>query len=389
MTSTAAQLAETSRGVIGEVSPLDVGRAQANRSLIDVREQHEFDAGHIPGAVHLPRGVLETAIEAHAPDRATPLVLYCAAGARSSRAATTLHDMGYTDVATMTGGFNSWRELGLPVAADDDLTPAQRDRYSRHLLLPEVGAQGQRKLLNARVLIIGAGGLGSPAALYLAAAGVGTLGIVDNDHVESSNLQRQILHDETRVGATKTASAAASMTALNSDVIVEQHDQPLAAANCRELFDAYDIVVNGCDNFPTRYLANDVAVFSATPLVDGSVHRFTGEATVMLPGQSACYRCRYPAPPRPENAPSCSAAGVLGVLPGIVGTIQAAETIKLILGRGSSLAGRLLRIDGLAMTFREYAVPSDPACPVCGKDSTITEPIDYDQFCSRAAAGQS
>jgi molybdopterin/thiamine biosynthesis adenylyltransferase/rhodanese-related sulfurtransferase len=383
MVTTAAHNTSAGNGV-REISPHDAQRELPERRLIDVREQHEFDAGHVTGATHIPHGELKPAIEAHAPDRAIPLTLYCAAGARSRLAATTLHDMGYTDIATMTGGFDAWRELGLPISAvaDDTLTPAQRDRYSRHLLLPEVGPRGQRALLDARVLIIGAGGLGSPAALYLAAAGVGTLGIVDHDYVEPSNLQRQILHNETRVGTAKTASAAATLSAMNGDVTVEQHDEALTTVNCRKLFDAYDIIVNGCDNFPTRYLANDVAIFTATPLVDGSVHRFTGEATVILPGQSACYRCRYPSPPRPENAPSCSAAGVLGVLPGIVGSIQAAETIKLILRRGTPLAGRLLRVDGLTMTFKEYAVPRDPQCLVCGENPLITEPIDYDQFCS-------
>ncbi|MGH3544482.1 MAG: molybdopterin-synthase adenylyltransferase MoeB [Mycobacteriales bacterium] len=367
-----------------EISPHDARRELPERGLIDVREQHELDAGHIPEATHIPRGVLESTIAAHVPKHDTPLTLYCAAGVRSRMAAATLRSAGYTDVATMTGGFDAWRELGLPISAvaDDTLTPAQHDRYSRHLLLPEVGPRGQRALLDARILIVGAGGLGSPAALYLAAAGVGALGIVDHDVVETSNLQRQILHTQARVGTAKTASAAQTLNALNGDTTIEQHNQPLSVANCRGLFDRYDIVVNGCDNFPARYLANDVAVFSGTPLVDGSVHRFTGEASVVLPGQSACYRCRYPTPPSPENAPSCSAAGVLGVLPGIVGSIQAAETIKLILGRGTSLAGRLLRVDGLSMTFREYTVPRDPQCPVCGEHPSITEPIVYDQFCA-------
>lgn len=385
MVTSAAHSVPASNG-IREISPSDVQRELSERSLIDVREQHEFDVGHIPDAIHMPHGVLESAIETQVPDRAAPLALYCAAGTRSRLAATTLRAMGYTDVATMTGGFDAWLEHGLPVIAASELTPAQCDRYSRHLLLPEVGVSGQRALLSARVLIIGAGGLGSPAALYLAAAGVGTLGIVDHDRVEVSNLQRQILHTQARVGTAKTASAGATLTALNSDVTVRQHQEPLSIANCRELFDAYDIVVNGCDNFPTRYLTNDVAVLTGTPLVDGSVHRFTGDVTVVLPGESACYRCRYPAPPTPQNAPSCSTAGVLGVLPGIVGTIQATETIKLILGRGSPLAGRLLRVDGLAMTFREYTVPRDPQCPVCGDHPTIDAPIDYDQFCSGTTA---
>ncbi len=381
-TTVAASLTEAGQ-IAPTLSPSQV-RCQPNteRRRIDVREQHEFDSGHLPDALHLSRGLLEASIKTYVPDRTTPLTLYCAAGTRSLLAAKTLHDMGYTNVATMTGGLTAWTQQGFPVAANDDLTAAQRDRYARHLLLPEVGTSGQRALLDAKVLIVGAGGLGSPAALYLAAAGVGTLGLIDFDTVEASNLQRQLLHTQARVGMRKTASAKAALNALNSEVVVQLHDEPLTAVNCADLFNAYDLVINGCDNFATRYLVNDVAVLSGTPLVDGSVHRFNGEATVVLPGQTACYRCRYPAPPSPGNGPSCTQAGVLGVLPGIVGTIQATEAIKLILRQGTSLAGRLLRIDALAMSFSEYTVPRDPACPVCGEHPSIDAPIDYVEFCS-------
>jgi len=281
----------------------------------------------------------------------------------------------------MSGGFNGWKQAGFDFEVPRALSADQKRRYNRHLLIPEVGEEGQAKLLAAKVLLIGAGGLGSPAALYLAAAGVGTIGLVDFDVVDDSNLQRQIIHTRDRVGMRKTESARIAIEALNGDVRVVQHNQMLNSENARELFDQYDIIVNGCDNFPTRYLANDVALFARKPLVDGGIFRFEGQVTTVLPFASPCYRCRYPAPPPPEEAPSCAEAGVLGVLPGIVGILQATEVVKLIIGIGLPLAGRLLHIDALDMRFREFRVPRDPNCPVCGENPTITEPIDYEGFC--------
>jgi sulfur-carrier protein adenylyltransferase/sulfurtransferase len=262
-----------------------------------------------------------------------------------------------------------------------ELTPAEVERYSRHLIIPEIGALGQRRLKNAKVLVIGAGGLGAPALLYLAAAGVGTIGIIDDDVVDLSNLQRQVIHTQDRIGLPKTESARIQINALNPDVTVVEHREMLSSENAREIFEQYDIVVNGCDNFPTRYLANDVAIFTKKPLVDGGIFRFEGQVTTVLPHQSPCYRCRYPAPPPPEEAPSCAEAGVLGILPGIVGILQATEVVKLIIGHGDPLAGRLLHVDALDMKFREFRVPRDPHCPVCGENPTITEPIDYEGFC--------
>ena len=282
----------------------------------------------------------------------------------------------------MSGGFGAWKQAGLDFVVPRALTTEQKQRYSRHLLVPEVGEEGQRKLLDAKVLIIGAGGLGSPAALYLAAAGVGTIGFVDFDVVDVSNLQRQILHTEDRIGMRKTESARIALQALNHDVRVVEHNEMLNSENARDIFEQYDVIVNGCDNFPARYLANDVAIFAKKPLVDGGVFRFEGQVTTVVPFQSPCYRCRYPAPPPPEEAPSCAEAGVLGVVPGIVGVLQATEVIKLIVGVGEPLTGRLLHVDALAMRFREYRVPRDPECPVCGESPTITEPIDYAGFCA-------
>jgi len=384
MAKSARDLLDEARRVIPEVSPREVHAARGRR-LIDVREQNEFDEGHVPGAQHLSKGFIESRIEDAVPDRDTPLTLYCAGGVRSLLAARALHELGYTDVQSMAGGFGAWKQAGLDFVVPRSLTPEQRQRYSRHLLVPEVGEDGQRKLLDAKVLIIGAGGLGSPAALYLAAAGVGTIGFVDFDVVDLSNLQRQILHTEDRIGMRKTESARIALQALNRDVRVIEHNEMLNSDNAREIFDQYDVIVNGCDNFPARYLANDVAIFAKKPLVDGGVFRFEGQVTTVVPFQSPCYRCRYPAPPPPEEAPSCAEAGVLGVLPGIVGLLQATEVIKLIVGAGEPLTGRLLHVDALGMRFREYRVPRDPECPVCGESPTITEPIDYVGFCAAPA----
>jgi molybdopterin/thiamine biosynthesis adenylyltransferase/rhodanese-related sulfurtransferase len=374
-------LLDDARRVIPEVTPQQVAKERGARTLVDVRERSEFEEGYIPGALHLSKGFIEVQVEDRVPDKNTPITLYCAGGTRSLLAARALHELGYTDVRSMSGGFNGWKQAGFDFDVPRTLTADQKRRYNRHLLIPEVGEEGQARLLAAKVLLIGAGGLGSPVALYLAAAGVGTIGLVDFDVVDDSNLQRQIIHTRDRIGMRKTESARIAIEALNSDVRVVEHNEMLNSENARELFDQYDIIVNGCDNFPTRYLANDVALFARKPLVDGGIFRFEGQVTTVLPFASPCYRCRYPAPPPPEEAPSCAEAGVLGVLPGIVGTLQAAEVVKLIIGIGEPLAGRLLHIDALDMRFREFRVPRDPNCPVCGENPTITEPIDYEGFC--------
>ncbi|MEO8898847.1 MAG: molybdopterin-synthase adenylyltransferase MoeB [Candidatus Dormibacter sp.] len=373
------------RRVIPEVTAQQAAADGGSRTLIDVRERNEFEEGHIPGALHLSKGFIEVQVEDRVPVKETPITLYCAGGTRSLLAARALHELGYTDVRSMSGGFNGWKQAGFDFDVPRVLTADQKRRYSRHLLVPEVGEEGQRKLLDAKVLLIGAGGLGSPAALYLAAAGVGTIGLVDFDVVDESNLQRQVIHTRDRVGMKKTESARIAIEALNADVRVVQHGAMLDSINAQPLFEQYDIIVNGCDNFPTRYLANDVALFARKPLVDGGIFRFEGQVTTVIPFASPCYRCRYPSPPPPEEAPSCAEAGVLGVLPGIVGILQATEVVKLIIGIGESLAGRLLFIDALDMHFREYRVPRDPDCPVCGENPTITEPIDYEGFCMMPA----
>ncbi|TMB92533.1 MAG: molybdopterin-synthase adenylyltransferase MoeB [Chloroflexi bacterium] len=382
MIKSTRDLLNDARAVVDELTPHQVHGAPDARVLIDVREDSEFAQGHIAGAVHLSKGYLEMRIEDVAHDRGTPITLYCAAGVRSLLAARALHEMGYADVRSMSGGFNAWKQAGFDFIVPQVLSAEQQQRYSRHLLIPEIGDAGQRKLLESRVLIIGAGGLGSPAGLYLAAAGVGTIGFVDFDTVDLSNLQRQVLHTEDRIGMRKTESARIALQALNSEVRVVAHDEMLSSENAQRLFEDYDVIVNGCDNFPTRYLANDVAIFAKKPLVDGGIFRFEGQLTTVIPFQSPCYRCRYPSPPPPEEAPSCAEAGVLGVLPGIVGVLQATEVIKLITGAGEPLTGRLLHIDALSMRFREYRVPRDPQCPVCGERPSITEPIDYAGFCA-------
>jgi molybdopterin/thiamine biosynthesis adenylyltransferase/rhodanese-related sulfurtransferase len=383
--ASARDLLDDARRVIPEVTPQDVARERGSRTLIDVRERSEFEEGYIRGALHLSKGFIEVQVEDRVPDKGTPITLYCAGGTRSLLAARALHELGYSDVRSMSGGFNGWKQAGFDFEVPRALTAEQKRRYSRHLLLPEVGEEGQQKLLDASVLLIGAGGLGSPAALYLAAAGVGTIGLVDFDVVDESNLQRQIIHTRDRIGMRKTESARIAIEALNADVDVVQHNEMLNSDNARAIFDQYDIIVNGCDNFPTRYLANDVALFARKPLVDGGIFRFEGQLTTVIPFASPCYRCRYPAPPPPEEAPSCAEAGVLGVLPGIVGVLQATEVVKLITGIGEPLAGRLLHIDALDMRFREFRIPRDPDCPVCGESPTITEPIDYEGFCMMPA----
>src|ERR1700722_20032732 len=359
--------------------------------LVDVREKEENRAGYIPGAISVPRGFLEIQIEQRVPDKNAPIVLYCAGGTRSALAAATLQQLRYTHVETANPGFVRWKDLGYPMETPPQLTDAQRDRYSRHILLPEVGEAGQAKLLKSNVLLLGAGGLGSPAALYLAAAGVGTLGIVDADVVDASNLQRQILHATSRVGTPKVESAAKALSDLNPDVKVVPHAERLVSSNGEGPFEPYDLVVDGTDNFPTRYLVNDASVFMGKPVVHGSIFRFDGQVTTFIPEKAAkklgvpvspCYRCLYPEPPPPHLAPSCQDAGVLGILCGIVGTIQATEAIKIVLGKGTSLAGRLMTYDSLKMKFRELRLRRAPTCPVCGPKPTITSYIDYEGFCT-------
>ena len=350
--------------------------------LVDVREPDEWSEGHIPGAVHVPRGYLESRIEQSAPDRSRPVVVYCAGGARSAFAAKTLEELGYENVVSLAGGFTDWKRNGFPIDLPRSLDATKRQRYSRHLLIPEVGEAGQLKLLDSRVLLIGAGGLGSPASLYLAAAGVGTLGIVDDDRVDESNLQRQIAHSTETLGEWKAESARRTIEALNPDVNVVPYLERLTSENVeRILADGWDVIVDGADNFPTRYLVNDAAVWHDIPLVHGSIYRFEGQVTVFKPHQGPCYRCLFPTPPPPELAPSCAEGGVLGVLPGIVGSLQASEALKLCLGIGESLSGRLLLFDALETEFSEVTLRRDPNCPVCGENPTITEYIDYVEFC--------
>ncbi|HEY6538605.1 MAG TPA: molybdopterin-synthase adenylyltransferase MoeB [Candidatus Dormibacteraeota bacterium] len=378
------EMIDQARSRVPEIGAADL-QSQLEREgggqVLDVREPDEVAQGVLPGAVAIPRGFLELRVESAFPDRTRPITVYCASGVRSVLAAQTLAEMGYAEVASLRGGFNAWKDQGLPFKVPQVFTAEQRERYSRHFLLGEVAEAGQARLLDAKVLVLGAGGLGAPIAYYLAAAGVGTIGLVDFDRVELSNLQRQIIHTVDRVGMLKTESAAIALRALNPDVKVVEHRVHLEGGNAAEIFAPYDIIVNGSDNFPTRYLANDVAVFLRKPLVDGGVFRFEGQVTTMIPFESACYRCRYPAPPPPEEAPSCSEAGVLGVLPGLVGLIQATEVVKLILGIGDTLSGRLLHVDALAMEFNSFRIRRDPACPVCGDEPSITEPIDYEGFC--------
>ena len=354
--------------------------------VLDVREPDEYEQGALPGAVHIPRGHLESQIENRVADHAAPIVVYCAGGTRSAFAAKTLAELGYTDVRSMAGGFNRWKNEGRAWSTPRTLSAEQRNRYQRHLLLPEVGEEGQMKLLDSKVLLLGAGGLGSPAALYLAAAGVGTLGIVDMDVVDESNLQRQILHNIDRVGERKVDSAKKTLVALNPDVNVVTYDVRLGADNVLDVIDGYDVIVDGTDNFPTRYLVNDASLLKKIPVVHGSIFRFEGQATVFAPYVGPCYRCLIPEPPPPELAPSCAEAGVLGVLPGIIGSIQAMEAIKVILGLGDPLIGRLLAYDAQEESFRTFKVGRDPACPACGPDAEIII-AEYDEHCMPHVAG--
>jgi sulfur-carrier protein adenylyltransferase/sulfurtransferase len=386
MATTYTDLIADVRKAIATVSLEDIKRrleAKEPMVLLDVREKEEYRGGYIPGAISVPRGFLEMQIEQKVTDKNAPIVAYCAGGTRSALAAKTLADLGYTRVESAALGFVRWKDLGFPIENPPELTEAQRDRYSRHLLLPEVGEVGQAKLLSARVLLLGAGGLGSPAALYLAAAGVGTLGLVDADVVDASNLQRQILHATSRVGMPKVDSAEKAIRDLNPDVKVVKFEERLTSANVERIFKDFDVVVDGCDNFPTRYLVNDASVFMNKPVIHGSIFRFEGQVTTFVPKSGGpCYRCLYPEPPPPHLAPSCQEAGVLGILPGIIGVIQATETVKLILGKGTSLNGRLLTYDSLRMKFGELRLRRDKGCPVCGDAPTIQSYVDYEDFCN-------
>jgi molybdopterin/thiamine biosynthesis adenylyltransferase len=393
MSPSSAELLRSIKSDISEIDPAEVREQVGNGAVIvDVRETDELSAGKLPGAVHVPRGYLESRIEGAVPDRDAHVVLYCASGNRSAYAARTLKDdLGYTNVESMTGGITLWKDRGYDVEVPRSLSAEQRDRYSRHILLPEVGVEGQLKLLDAKVLLLGAGGLGSPAALYLAAAGVGTIGIVDNDTVDVSNLQRQVIHTTDRVGESKVDSAEAAMKAINPEVDVVKHEARLDASNIMEILPGYDVVVDGLDNFPTRYLLNDASVRLQIPVVSASILGFDGQLSVFKPYDGPCYRCLYPEPPPAELAPSCGANGVLGVLPGTMGLLQATEAIKLIIGEGEPLVGRLLLYEALSATFTELKVRRDPDCPICSRDpEDISDEEmgvfpDYEAFC--AAAG--
>ncbi len=392
MSPSGAEVLRQIKSRIDEVDP-SVVREQASNGavVIDVREVDEWSTGHIPGAKHVPKSYLESRIEGAAPDRSQHVILYCQSGNRSAWAARTLiDDLGYENVESMTGGFTLWKDRGYDVAQPRTLTAEQRERYSRHLLLPEVGAEGQQKLLDAKVLLLGAGGLGSPTALYLAAAGVGTLGIVDDDEVDLSNLQRQVIHTSERIGVPKVDSAEQTITALNPDVKVKKYQVRLGPENIMDILPGYDVVVDGLDNFPTRYLLNDASVRLKIPVVSAAILGFEGQLSVFKPYDGPCYRCLFPVPPPAELAPSCGANGVLGVLPGTMGLLQATEVIKLILGEGDPLIGRLLMYDALAAETTEVKVRRDPECPICSRDpDEISDDEmgvfpDYEAFCAGA-----
>jgi molybdopterin/thiamine biosynthesis adenylyltransferase len=393
MSPSGAEVIRKIRSQVEEVDPAEVREHLGNGVvLVDVRESEEWDAGHIPGAKHVPRGYLESRIEGAVADRDQRVVLYCASGQRSALAANTLREqLGYENVASMNGGITLWKDRGFDVEVPKSMTKEQRERYSRHLLVPEIGLEGQTKLLESKVLLLGAGGLGSPTALYLAAAGVGTLGIVDDDEVDLSNLQRQVIHTTDRIGTPKVDSAEESIKAINPDVDVVKYKTRLDASNVMEIIQGYDVIVDGVDNFPTRYLLNDATVRLGIPVVSASILGFDGQLSVFKPHDGPCYRCLYPVPPPAELAPSCGANGVLGVLPGTMGLLQATEVIKLVTGAGEPLVGRLLLYEALGATFTELKVRRDPECEICSKDpSEISDEElgvfpDYEAFC--AAAG--
>jgi molybdopterin/thiamine biosynthesis adenylyltransferase/rhodanese-related sulfurtransferase len=359
--------------------------------LIDVREQNEWDESHIAAALHVPQGELVERIDEIAPDASERLLLHCRTDNRSAKMAAELASLGYEDIGVVEGGIVAWEREGLPTVSDSGLTKEQRNRYSRHTLLPEVGVEGQLRLLDTKVLLLGAGGLGAPTALYLAAAGIGTIGIIDDDVVDESNLQRQVIHNTERVGIPKTASARMTIEALNPDVTVVEHNTRLDASNILELIEPYDVIVDGADNFPTRYLLNDASVRLGKPVVSASILGFDGQISTFVPHEGPCYRCLYPVPPPPELAPSCGANGVLGVMAGLMGLLQANEVIKLAAGIGEPLVGRLLLYESLGTRFTELKVKRDPACPICGDDAPEIDPAemgrfpDYELFCGAPA----
>lgn len=378
------QIRETDVPSVKEVVSAQAKAPTAGPVLIDVREKDEYLEGYIPGAKWIPRGFLELRIEEQVPEKGSEVILYCAGGTRSALAAKSLEALGYTNVSSMAGGFTAWKRAGLAFDRPYVMTQDQAIRYSRHTMLPEVGEAGQVKLLKAKVLAIGAGALGSPVSLYLAAAGIGTLGIVDDDTVDASNLQRQIVHATDRLGTPKVESAAKTIKGLNPDVNVVPFRARLSSENVLDIIKDFDVIVDGVDNFPTRYLLNDAALKLNKPVIHASIYRFEGQVTSFIPGVGPCYRCLYPEPPPADMAPSCQEAGVLGVLPGVVGVLQATEAIKIILGLGKNLAGRLIMYDALNTKFREMKLRRDPKCPTCGEgvDRSKIELIDYEQFCA-------
>ena len=380
------ELVARARAEIREVSVDDLAERGRPPVVVDVREVGEFVGGVIPEALLVPRGNLEGVISKMAPDPATEIVLYCAVGDRSALAAKALEEMGYQNVSSLAGGIAQWRRLGHPIVMPEGLSTGHKARYARHLVLREIGEAGQQRLLDARVLLIGAGGLGSPVALYLAAAGVGTLGIVDPDVVDLTNLQRQVLHDATKVGALKVDSAGEALRRLNDDVEVIRHAEAIQAGNAIRLMEGYDVVVDGADNFPTRYLLNDASLHLRIPVVHGSIFRWEGQVTVFDPYRGPCYRCLFPEPPPPELAPNCAEAGVLGALPGVIGSIQAVEAVKLILGVGETLAGRLLTYDALAEEFVTLRLERDSSCPACSDEEHPPTLVDYDDACRFAGS---
>ena len=376
-----------------DVKFIPIGQARSEIEsgvrVIDVREPHEWEEAHLEQAIHVPMDEVPARIDEVAPDSSEPLILYCRTQNRSGKVAELLGGLGYEDVRVIEGGIVAWSEAGYPVVAQ--LSPEQRNRYSRHTLLPEIGVEGQLKLLNSKVLLLGAGGLGSPTALYLAAAGIGTIGIIDDDVVDASNLQRQVIHTNDRVGVPKTASARIAIESLNPDVKVVEHNLRLDSSNILELLEPYDVIVDGADNFPTRYLLNDASVRLRKPVVSASILGFEGQISTFVPYEGPCYRCLYPTPPPPELAPSCGANGVLGVMAGLMGLLQANEVVKLTAGVGETLSGRLLLYDSLATTFTELKVRRDPHCPICGDDAPeiAAEEMgkfpDYELFCGAPA----
>ncbi|MEI7991803.1 MAG: molybdopterin-synthase adenylyltransferase MoeB [Actinomycetota bacterium] len=382
--ATFRDLLSAAKAEITEVTPAEAETqiTAGGTVVLDVREPDEYEQGALLGVVHIPRGHLEGQVEGKLLDKTAPVVVYCAGGVRSAFAAKTLQELGYSNVVSMAGGFGRWKDEGRAWRTPVALSADQKHRYMRHLLLPEVGVEGQTKLLGSKVLMLGAGGLGSPAALYLAAAGVGTIGIVDMDEVDASNLQRQILHNIDRVGDRKVDSAKKTLTMLNPDVNVVTYDTRLSADNIMDILPGYDVVVDGADNFPSRYLLNDASVKLGIPVVHGSIFRFEGMVSVFDPKSGPTYRDMVPEPPPAELAPSCAEAGVLGVLPGIVGSIQALETIKLLLGLGDSLSGRILAIDTLEMSFRTFKLRPDPSNVVTWANRDKIEVRDLDGLCA-------